>query len=295
MNTLAALLVLGSAVIHATWNLLAKRSQDKLTFLWLANLATLPIYGIPALLTLRAHPIPAEGWPFLVATAVLNTVYFATLAAAYTYGALSVAYPISRGTGVVLVPLLAVLILGEQVSLAGALGIVFVIAGIIALNFGPLQALVRRDPRAAGRPPGQRGLGTFFAFLTGVVICAYSLVDKAGVAHVHPVVYGYGIFAGVTLGLAPHVLTRRRAAMRHEWSENRSAILAGGVLMLGGYLIVLSALRLAQVSYITPLREVSVLLGTVMGVRLLGEGFGRERLPGAALILVGVLAISIFG
>lgn len=292
MNAIATLLVIGSAFLHATWNLLAKRSRDKLVFLWLANLATLPIYALPFALALRTHPVPPDGWPFIVTTGVLNSVYFATLANAYARGALSVAYPISRGTGVALVPLLAMLILGERVSAAGALGIALVIAGIVALNLQPLRALIRQTPvsHTAGR-----GLGTLFAFLTGLTISGYSLVDKVGVGRVFPLVYGYFLFIGVSVWLAPYMLSRRRQAIAAEWAGNRPAILAGGVLLMGAYLIVLSAMRLAQVSYIVPLREISVLIGTIMGVRLLHEGYGRERVPGAVLIVAGVLAISILG
>lgn len=296
MSALATALVLGSAFMHATWNLSAKRSRDTLAFLWLINLATLVIYSIPFAIMLRTHPIPAAGWPFIIATGLFHICYFTCLANAYTHGALSVAYPISRGTGVLLVSLLAMPILGERISPGGGLGIALILVGLLLLHLKSLRALAGQPLGiVAGRQLSADNLGTLFALLTGVAICGYSLVDKAGVEHVHPVVYGYLIFVSLSLGLAPYVLSRRRTAAAREWSDNRLAILVGGVLVLGTYLIVLGAYRLAQVSYVVPLREVSVLIGTVLGVRLLHEGFGRSRIAGAAFILAGVLLISLLG
>ncbi|MDI3340080.1 MAG: EamA family transporter [Sphaerobacter sp.] len=296
MNAVAALLVVSSAGLHATWNLLAKRSRDALAFLFLVNVATLAIYALPFVLFVGVHPILAGGWPFVAATSALHVWYYRCLAAAYTHGALSLAYPVSRGTGVALVPLLALPLLGERITRAGGLGMALVLAGIVTVHRAPLRSLVGQ-PRGivAGGRGAEGALGTLFALLTGAAICGYSLVDKAGVARVHPVAYGYLLIAGSTLGLAPCVLGRRRGALRLTWAEHRGAVMAGGVLVLGTYLIVLGAMRLAPLSYIVPLREVSVVIGAALGVWLLGEGTGRERIAGAALILAGALAIATLG
>jgi len=295
MGTLATVLVLSSASLHASWNLLVKRSRDTLAFLFLANLATLVVYALPFAGFLRAHPIPADGWPFVAATSTIHVAYYLCLSAAYTHGALSLAYPIARGTGVALVPLVALPLLREHVSLAGGVGIALVVAGILVMHQEPLRALVRQPLGIAAGQQSAFNLGTFFALLTGFAICGYSLVDKAGVARVPPVVYGYLLMAGMTLGLSPYILTRRRAALRREWTENRVPILVVGVLVLGTYLIILAAMRLTAVSYIVALREVSIVIGAVLGVWVLGEGGGRERIPGAMLILAGVFTIAVMG
>lgn len=295
MNTVATLLVIGSAFMHATWNLLAKRSQDTYAFLWTISLVTLPIYAIPFAIMLWYHPIPAIGWAFILATGTIHCCYFTFLSQAYEHGALSVAYPLSRGTGVILVSILALPILGERISPAGGAGIGLIVIGLITLHWSTLVELVRRQ---AGNEQNvmskQERLGIIFALLTGCTICGYSLVDKAAVSHVFPVVYGYFIFVCLAIGLAPYMLLRRRDRVVREWRANWRAVLVGGVFVLGTYLIILEAMRLAQVNYIVPLREVSVLIGAGYGIWLLGEGFARQRLVGAALILAGVLMIGVF-
>jgi uncharacterized membrane protein len=47
------------------------------------------------------------------------------------------------------------------------------------------------------------------------------------------------------------------------------------------------------VSYVAPLREVGVLIGAVLGVRVLSEGNARRRLAAAGAILLGVVALAL--
>src|SRR6185312_5052859 len=110
-----------------------------------------------------------------------EVVYYVSLSEAYRHGALALTYPVARGTGLLLVALLAVPIYGEHPSVAGAAGIasIFVALGILgADNF--------RFQRAAGKAASSRGI--LFAVLAGCAIASYSLTDKAGVSHVYPLV-----------------------------------------------------------------------------------------------------------
>ena len=66
-----------------------------------------------------------------------------------------------------------------------------------------------------------------------------------------------------------------------------------GFIMRGGYLLVLSTMTLAPVSYILALRQVSVVLGALLGVALLRESYGRERLIGSAVIFAGVYILGV--
>lgn len=296
MTALATLMVLGSALMHATWNLLAKRSEHPLAFLWLVNSASMIIYVPFFLWILWREGIPGAAWPFILATGLLHIVYITFLSQAYRYGALSIAYPMSRGTGVALVPLFAVPLLGEELTYAGIAGIALVITGILGLHARALEDIVR--PAAAGITFGSRlaeNRGALYALLTGLAIAGYSLVDKAAMEHVHPLVYGYLIFVSMTVGITPFVLMRQREHALAECRLNPGLVLLGGILVQGTYLIILGAMTIAPVSYIVPLREVSVLFGATLGVVLLGEGFGRGRLISGGLITAGVVLIALLG
>lgn len=288
MSAVAIGLVIFSALLHASWNMLAKRSADALAFIFAFNVVSIVVFAIPAGLVLLRDPIPSDGWPFIAATGSLHIIYMFSLAAAYRHGALSLTYPIARGTGVLLVPLLAVLILSESPTAAGIAGIVAILAGLIAM------AVPGRSVNPIELAGNQRK-GMLFAFITGLTIAGYSIVDKEGVARVHPMVYVYFIFLLATIGMAPFVLSRRRDALINEWMTNRAAVLVGGVLPLGTYLVILLAMRLAEVSYIVPLRETSIIFSTLLGALVLKERIGRLRIVASACIAAGVLAIAIGG
>ena len=102
MSGPALALVLLAAVAHTTWNLLARRADEKLAFLWCSNVVSAALFTPVGVWLLAAHPIPPLGWAVVGASALLEALYFWTLAQAYRYGELSLVYPIARGTAPVM-------------------------------------------------------------------------------------------------------------------------------------------------------------------------------------------------
>lgn len=287
MTLLALGLVLSSAFAHATWNYLAKRSRDPAAFTWAFVCASSAIYLPIAVYVAHLHPVPPEGWVFAVGTMLLHVVYFRLLAAAYSKTDLSIAYPVARGTGIALVPVVAVLALGERVSPGGAISIAVILAGVlVAHTRGEGRAAVAGLARTIAQP------GSRYALLTGVVIAAYSVWDKQGVALVHPLTYGVFPFLGPALFGIPLALGRRRA-IRREIQSAPGPILAAGVLSPLAYVLVLVALTFSQVSYVAAAREVGIVVGTVLGALVLKEAHSRNRLLGSAIIVLGVLALGL--
>ena len=88
-------LVVVAAVLHACWNLAAKKASGNIGVFWLglcfASLMFLPVVWLSDL------PIPLVGWPYIVATGLIHTAYFGLLAASYRHGEMSVVYPLARG------------------------------------------------------------------------------------------------------------------------------------------------------------------------------------------------------
>jgi len=285
MPATALLLVLAAAIFHSCWNALTKRARDQFCFLWSAvgvgGVLFLPV----ALWTVPAGGVPASAWPYVAATIALHALYFYALGRSYRSGEFSLVYPIARGLGVALVPVLAGVLLDERPSPLGALGIALVVIGIVALQW------VGRPPTAAGARP-RLGPGTWWALLTGVTIAAYALVDKAGVSRLHPVPYIGLMFVGSLLLLLPAAVGRT-ARLRREWASNWRAILAASVMTLTAYLLVLFAFRLSKAGYVVAAREVSIVLSVVIGRLWFGERRLAARLAGAALVLSGVICIAL--
>ena len=281
----ALALVFGAAAIHAAWNALAKRGRDQFVFLWcavsVASVVLLPI----GLLTAGGARVPSAAIPFLVGTILIHAVYFYALGRSYGAGDFSLVYPIARGLGVALVPILALVLFHEALSPLGTVGVALVVTGIVVLQLRPELW------RALERRPERLGAGTGWALVTGVSIALYSVVDKGGVRVMHPVPYIALMGAGMSVLLLPAVL-RRRAALRREWAVNWRPILVASTLNLTSYLLVLFAFRMSKVGYVVAAREISIVLSVLIGSLWFGEGRLGLRLIAAAIVLSGVACVA---
>ena len=282
MTGAALALVLSAAVIHATWNALAKGAREPMAMLWWAGVLSSLVLAPFALYVLARDGFPPRALPFVAATVILHSVYFFSLGKAYQTGDFSLVYPMARGMGVALVPIGAYYLFDERLSGAGILGIALIGTGIFLLHW-------RRRAFAEGallRP------GTGWAIGTGLCIAAYSLVDKVGVSHINPLPYLWAMMLGSCFSLLPAVL-RRPGSMSREWRENRVAVLLSGVLSPGGYLLVLFAFRLSKAGYVVAGREVSIVISALIGSILLKEGRLAQRLAGAAVVAAGVICVAL--
>lgn len=284
MTATALALVICAAVLHAAWNALAKRGRDPLAFLWLASMVAAPVLLPFGLRELSVSGFPLRAAPFVVGTIVLHALYFYALGRAYATGAYSVVYPIARGLGVALVPVLAWTLLDERLSPLGIAGIALVIIGVVVLH------------RVAGRriavSTSALGSASAWAVVTGVTIAGYSVLDKIGVTRLHPVPYIMLMEAGCVVAFTP-LMRRRLTAARAEWTANRWTIIATGVMSAGGYTLVLFAFQLSKAGYVVASRELSIVLSALIGSLLLGEGRLSPRLAAACIVLAGVACVAL--
>ncbi len=285
MPLYALLLVLLSALIHASWNALAKRSRDKFSFIWIAFLFN-AVWQLPFVIACFANgSLHIAAWPWYLATTAAHAAYIWLLSEAYRLGDYSLAYPISRGLGVSLVPLGGLLLLQEQLSPAGACGIALVIAGIMFTGLSSTLGHSR---------PGS--LALLAALGTGLSVACYNLIDKQAMlaTGISPLPWISMMMVCQTAVLLPLVL-RRQAAIREELRSNLPALLGCAAGTFGGYLLVLHAFRLAPTAYVVASRECSIVFSVLIGSLLLGELQFKRRLGGALGIVAGVAVIAIYG
>jgi len=289
MTALSLGLVLASSVCHAAWNLLLKRAGNQEVFTW-AMLVAGSVMMLPlGVVLFLLYPMSQTGYWLVLTTVVAHLLYFILLGRAYSKGDLSLVYPVARGIGPTLVPVLAVSILGENVAPPAALGISVIIAGIFLVSWWGRFRQIIAHPSVLFR---DAGVG--YALLTGLTITLYSLVDKQGVAHVQPFLYLYLLTLGSAIGMTPYVLYRRGLAeLKLEWKSNSWSILAAGLLVFLAYGLVLTALSISRVSYVAPAREVGIVLGVLMGVFFLKEPFGKGRVLGSSAIVLGLVLIAL--
>jgi drug/metabolite transporter (DMT)-like permease len=289
MTIFALVLVLLSAMAHATWNLLAKRAINQEVFIWWLLIAISVLLLPLAVVLIWQNPIVYPGWWFVLGTVVLHAFYFVFLGRSYTYADFSLVYPIARGVGPSLVPVIGVVVLKETVTPLAIAGIVTVVLGIYTVYWWGRLPQVLRDPFKLFREAGAR-----YALLTGLVIAVYSVWDKMGVRYVNPFLYMYFLALGSALFLAPYVLRVYNVRIiRIEIQRKAGSIVIAGLLMFLAYGLILLALQFSRVSYISPSREVGIVMGVVLGIIILKEPFGKGRVLGSCLIVLGLVLIAI--
>jgi len=288
LDPLPFMLVMVSAVSHALWNYVAKEAGDKDSFMLLINVFSLAIFLPVFYVILPEIYFPVEVLPFLVASGVAETIYFLALGKAYEEGDLSVVYPVARSSPM-FVALAASLLIGERITPWGALGIALILVGVYVLHLKGWSGEELTRPLKALRGPASR-----YAFVAALGTTVYSISDKMGVTAVDPLLYSFWLGFVIT-GMLSLVIVKRRGVnlIREELRGSLFRVSVAGVLMKGGYMLVLVAMSLAQVSYILALRQVSVVLGAALGVVLLKERYGGVRIVGSMIIFVGVYLLGV--
>ena len=284
MNGLALSLVLTAAVLHATWNLLAKRASGGAPFVFLYFLVSSIIYFPVALAVWLLWPRGFSGIDlvFMTGNGVLHTVYFLLLQRGYRVGDLSVVYPLARGTGPLLASIAAILFFGEHPSPIAMGGIAAIIVGVF------LASGIHRAREAQALPSVFYGIGT------GILIAAYTLWDKHAMTALalNPILYDWGGNLARTILVSPVALARRDELLA-AWRNHRMEALGISILSPLAYLMVLWALTWTPVSYVAPARELSILFGTLFGITIFKE---RQRTPqragAAALMVAGIAALA---
>jgi drug/metabolite transporter (DMT)-like permease len=286
MPFLALIAVLLAAVTHSTWNLAAKKAAGSRHFVWLYSVGSIVLY-LPLIAWILYEERPHLGmleWLALSGTSVLHLGYSLALQAGYRASDLSLVYPIARGSGPLLSFVGATLLLGEKPTWLAGLGLALIVAGIL------LVAGLTREPHRAPR------VGIFFGLLTGAFIASYTVNDgwAVKVLALSPFVIDFSGNLVRVVVLAPFALRDRAGVAREARTYARPAAV---VSILGplGYILVLFAMKIAPVSHVAPARELSTLVGTYFGSRLLREEAGPARLVGATCILVGVVSLAFAG
>ncbi|MFM9108187.1 MAG: EamA family transporter [Chloroflexota bacterium] len=283
MTALALALVLGSAVLHAAWNLAAKRAGGGATFVWLFSaLATILWLPLAAWSVWHGHPhVDPRGWLALLLSILFHAGYYVFLQKGYQHGDLSLVYPLARGSGPLLAVAGSMVLFGERPGPLTLAGAALIAISAFGLSGGGWRAFAGGD------------LAVTFGLATGLTIAAYTLNDAWAVRDLGmpPPLLLWGNDLGQTLLLAP-VAVRHRMEAARLWRERWREILAVAVLSPLAYMMVLVALRLAPVSSVAPAREISILIAAALGARLLAEGQSRRRLLAAAGMVLGVIAIA---
>lgn len=286
MSGIAVLLVLAAAVAHAAWNVIAHgASRSGMPFLWAGSV-------VSTLLWLPVIPFTggvgaAEFHGFAIGVAVsaaLHVAYMLVLQRGYAVGNLSTVYATARGSGPLITVVVAVAVLGERPSPIALVGVAAIIAGVVGIGLVDSGSSRERD----GIDPG-----IVFGLLTGAAIAAYTLWDAQALRiwDLSPVAFMVGCTA-LEVPVFTALLGRRLSSVvplvRREWRR----LLVFGILSPLSYILVLTAVTIAPVSIVAPMREVSVVLVSLFGAFVLREARPGVRLVASAVVVAGIALLA---
>ena len=285
MGATALALVLASGVVHALWNLAAKRVSSGLPFVWLCEtVGVVTLAPVIAALAfagqLRLTPAAAA---FGVASGAMHGTYSLMLQRAYRTGDLSLVYPIARGLAPLLSVTGAIVLLGERPGSLAIGGALLVSGGVLVLVSRPglLHA------------PGARA-GALWGGATAISVAVYTVWDGYAVRDLDagPLTYVWLANLSALCLLGRWAIPRRREVAA-IWERHRLAVFGVALGQIASYALVLAAFAIASVSYVAPAREVGILVGVALGARLLREEDPRRRLVGATAIVLGIIALAV--
>ncbi len=281
MPLAAVWLLVVSGVFHAIWNLLVKRAAEPSAFFAGAIAFAVALYT-PVFVIVVAPRLPAPTFSALAAvlfTGLAEGVYFVLLTLAYRRGDLSLVYPISRGTAPLFIVAGGVTLLAERIPAVGYAGIGLVVAGVVAVAW-PGRGVRVSVPTVV------------LSALTGATIAAHHLGYKWLFRYYPPYAAIYMAWLVAAVVLTTYVLISGKATAGTRYvHDHLVAVVAAGVLSMGGFLLVLLALDMTLVSYIGAARNVGTVLSVLLGAHFLAEGGRWRRLAGAVGITVGVIAL----
>ncbi|MEE8535715.1 MAG: EamA family transporter, partial [Kiloniellales bacterium] len=263
------------------WNALVKSGADRL--LTMATVIGTNAAVALVLVPVVVAPAPAS-WPYLGLSAIIHIGYFVFLLQAYRFGDLSQVYPVARGAAPLMFAGGAALFVGEALSPLALGGLV-----LVSLAIGSFAFEGRRTGKRNSKP-------LLLAFATACFISGYTITDGLGVrASGSPLGFIAWLFLIDGLPLTVYALVVRRGRtvpyLRVHWKRD----VAGGLMCALAYGLVIWALSLGAMAYVSALRETSVIFAVLIGWILLDEPFGRRRIATAILVGFGIAIMHLAG
>lgn len=302
MTIIAITLLIVSATIHASWNMLGKRQDASIGFFLLANSFGWMVLGLGIFTHLGLVMLfPRETWMWIAITGLFQAIYYWGLACAYRSGQLSVVYPLARSAPVVLV-LLVNLAIGrtQQLSLQAMIGMALIAVGGLVL---PVQRWSDWRFRDYLRP------ASLFALMAAIGTTGYSIIDDTALRSVHSLLDAragntvltlvYAVMEGISssLWLLAMLLIsgqiKRRVQTPTNWRYIGSCAVAG-IGVFAAYGLVLVAMGFAKnVSYVVAFRQLSIPIGAMLGIVVLKESVHPPKLIGVGVMLLGLILVAL--
>ena len=303
MTLTAAVLIITSAFMHASWNFISKRRSPSLAFFSVMAVSGAVIMS-PFLIAHRQilPLVPTSVWVLILATGVAQLVYFSGLAGAYQRGDISLAYPLARALPVLMVASISLLLgRGADIGVLSMFGMLLITVGCVILPLPHFQSV---------------RLGNYFGMVYLMVLIAaigttgYTLLDDQALRQLRETsaielsnrettllfISLQTISTAIMLGLAT-VLRQGGRSQMVDVLKNRALLMVGaltGVIVMMTYgLVLLSMAYVTDVSYVAAFRQLSIPIGAMLGFTFQQEPRYLPKVLGIVVVSIGLVFVAI--
>jgi uncharacterized membrane protein len=212
---------------------------------------------------------------FILLSGVLHAVSLSGLASAYDKGDLSFVFPLIRGSAILWLTAYTIIFLYNSITVVGMAGVCLVCLGTFVLS----------------KPFAHRGLVTS-SHMVGLVIALYSLLDKEAIKDIPPLFYVSILSIATSIFMLPFAFYKHKEDMAKVIKTYPLMIIAVGYGGMFTYYFILLALQQEAAAYVLAMRQISIILTTIVGYYLLHEVVDGKRWLSVVLIISGVILLN---
>ncbi len=267
-------LILLAALCHASWSAIIKNSKNGLAMMAITSVIEIIVF-LPLIFTV---PLPSTSiWYLILATTVLHGFYRYSVVASYKHGELSFVYPIARGGSCLIIGIITYLFIQNNINIYGVFGIVLICTGLFMISFLSAKKFNK--------------LAFIIAIITAGLISTYTLLDGIAVRKSeNPFTFIYWMLLLNGIPVLIYSLFSNNGLRKRNSYNIRDGVVAG-ILAIIGYGLVVWSMQFIEIAYVSSIREVSIVLATIMGLYILKERDAIKRIVPSIIIVGGVTVL----
>ena len=272
--------IIFAAFLHAVWNAMVKKEDDKYISLTAVVLGHIPISIVVIFFT----PILSiQSIPYIFISAIFLSGYEWCLLSAYRLEDYTRVYPIARGTAPIFIVVLSLLLFKVNISKFELMGILVISFGIFIFGFQNIKIFKNYS-------------AVMYALGTGLFISCYSITDGyGGRISASPLNYTAWlmILNAVFFSILLTIMKKPRV-VKKVFSEGKKIFFIGGTLSYTAYGTIVWAFTQASVPLVATLRETSIIFALLIGTFFLKEKFTFLKTAAVLTIFFGIILLKFF-
>ena len=268
------LIIIFASFCHAGWSTIVKKSENGLAMMAITSIIEIVIF-LPLIFTV---PFPTTTlWFFIIATTFLHGCYRYSVVKSYQHGDLSFVYPIARGGSVLIIGLISIVILRADINLTGIVGIILICLGLFMISFFTTKKFNRS--------------AFIIAITTAGLIATYTILDGIAVRrseNAFTFIYWMLLLNGIPMLIYAFF---SETGLRKKNSYKIRDGVAAGILAILGYGLVVWSMQFIEIAYVSSIREISIVLATLLSFYLLKETDAQKRVIPSIIICTGITVL----